>query len=64
MNFISKELDEYCNKFTTNPSKELDRLEHLTHTRILNPRMISSIIFIFSMFFEEFFFSIRSKVHA
>jgi predicted O-methyltransferase YrrM len=41
MNFISKELDEYCNKFTTNPSKELDRLEHLTHTRILNPRMIS-----------------------
>ena len=41
MNLISKELNEYCDKFSTNPSKELEELEHLTHTRILNPRMIS-----------------------
>lgn len=41
MEFISKELDLYCNKHTSPECKVLEELNHETHTSVLNPRMIS-----------------------
>lgn len=41
MNFISKELESYCNAHTTIEDKVLSDLNHKTHTSVLNPRMIS-----------------------
>tara|TARA_B100000780_G_scaffold278725_1_gene253363 strand:+ start:3615 stop:4259 length:645 start_codon:yes stop_codon:yes gene_type:complete len=41
MDFISKELDHYCNTHTSLEDKLLEELNHETHTSVLNPRMIS-----------------------
>lgn len=41
MEFISKELDEYCLKHTTKADEVLDMLNRETQTSVLNPRMIS-----------------------
>ena len=44
MDFISQELDDYCNAHTTSEDKVLSELNHKTHTSVLNPRMISGHI--------------------
>ena len=41
MDFIAKNIDQYCNKHTTEECDVLKELNHKTHTNILNPRMIS-----------------------
>jgi caffeoyl-CoA O-methyltransferase len=41
MEFISKELDKYCNDHTSPECEVLRELNHETHTSVLNPRMIS-----------------------
>ena len=41
MEFISKELDKYCNDHTSTECEVLKKLNHETHTSVLNPRMIS-----------------------
>jgi len=41
MEFISKELDKYCNEHTSEECEVLKELNHETHTSVLNPRMIS-----------------------
>jgi len=41
MEFISKELDTYCNEHTSEACEVLKELNHETHTSVLNPRMIS-----------------------
>lgn len=41
MDFISKELNHYCNTHTSLEDKLLEELNHETHTSVLNPRMIS-----------------------
>ncbi|MDB2317194.1 O-methyltransferase [Flavobacteriales bacterium] len=41
MEFISKELDQYCNEHTSPECETLRSLNHETHTSVLNPRMIS-----------------------
>jgi len=41
MEFISKELDTYCNEHTSEECEVLKELNHETHTSVLNPRMIS-----------------------
>ena len=41
MEFISKELDRYCNDHTSSECEILSALNHETHTSVLNPRMIS-----------------------
>ena len=41
MEFISKELDNYCNEHTSSACEVLEELNRETHTSVLNPRMIS-----------------------
>ena len=41
MDFISKELDTYCNDHTSPECEVLRELNHETHTSVLNPRMLS-----------------------
>lgn len=41
MDFISKELDAYCNDHTSPECEVLRELNHETHTSVLNPRMLS-----------------------
>jgi caffeoyl-CoA O-methyltransferase len=41
MEFISKELDNYCNVHTSSACEVLEELNRETHTSVLNPRMIS-----------------------
>ena len=41
MDFISKELDTYCNNHTSPECEVLRELNHETHTSVLNPRMLS-----------------------
>jgi len=41
MEFISTQLDHYCNDHTSPECEVLSELNHETHTSVLNPRMIS-----------------------
>jgi len=41
MEFISKELDNYCTEHTSSAGTVLEELNRETHTSVLNPRMIS-----------------------
>jgi predicted O-methyltransferase YrrM len=56
MDFISKDLSDYCERYTSSESEVLTRLNRETHLKVVSPRMLSGHL-------QGRFLSFISKLH-